>query len=290
MSKDVEVLLLTYDDIAELLVLEKKQWAIDQVPSAEDLKTRITDFPELSIGAFCLHTGRALASLFMKPTDPISWQGKTLNWNESLQHRTARSSNTAYLFGISLTSVNAIATMAIFEFFYPIALKKGYKKIYIGSPLPGLHNALKKNSQLSIKDYVYKKRPGDKKPLDPQLHYYYNKGFHKIVAIARNYFPHEKSMDYGVILCGKIPLSTLSFFWQHVPIEYLQKLTLLLFFFLRNPSPVRTLTSTSDKVLRGLKNGCFMPSLSRLAKTMIRTIVAVFFKQQFKFKGPYIKN
>ncbi|WP_216824990.1 hypothetical protein [Agarilytica rhodophyticola] len=285
MRKGVEVRVLTYDDIAEILILEKKQWVAEQIPSAEDIKTRITDFPELSIGAFCLQTGRALASLFMKPTDSISGQGKILKWSESVQHRTA---STTVLFGISLTSVNSIATMAIFEFFYPIALKKGYKKIYIGSPIPGLRSALEKNSQLSIEEYVYKKRPGDKKPLDPQLHYYYNKGFHKIVAIKHNYFPHENSMDYGVILCGKIPLSTLSFLWRYVPVEYLKKLASVLFFFLKAPSPITMLTCIYSKFLIVFGFWGFISKLNRFAKIIVRTIRPECFKQPFKFKGPYI--
>ncbi|MNY73800.1 hypothetical protein D3C86_2126710 [compost metagenome] len=66
-------------------------------------------------------------------------------------------------------------------------------------------------------------------PLDPQLRYYFKKGFRKIVAINDNYFPHERSLDFGVLILGKVPLSGLSFIWKRVPLPWLQRMKKLFF-------------------------------------------------------------
>jgi hypothetical protein len=90
----------------------------------------------------------------------------------------ARVSNS--LFGISLTSVDPQAAAAIFEFFWPHALKNGWREIYLGSPVSGLKCALDQDSSLDAKTYIYARRGG--LPLDPQLRYYRKKGFTDIVS------------------------------------------------------------------------------------------------------------
>ncbi|MFD2883572.1 hypothetical protein ACFS4T_15665 [Pseudomonas lini] len=55
------------------------------------------------------------------------------------------------------------------------------------------------------------------------------KGFRKIVAINDNYFPHEPSLDVGVLIVGKVPLSGLSFIWKRVPLPWLQRMKKLFF-------------------------------------------------------------
>ncbi|UVM47883.1 MULTISPECIES: hypothetical protein [unclassified Pseudomonas] len=232
LSNDVEinVRFLSPTDIPSLLELEQRKWESDQRADVSMLASRVASFPALSIGAFCTRTGTALASLFMKPTrhDIIS---KCPTWQDCARKQHGdESAKTGVLFGISLSSVDPKAAQAIFEFFWPHALKAGWSDIYLGSPVPGLRNWISKNPDIPVAQYVRGEHKG--LPLDPQLRYYFKKGFRKIVAIKDNYFPHEPSLDFGVLILGKVPLSGLSFIWKRVPLPWLQRMKKLLFVYL----------------------------------------------------------
>ncbi len=224
---EVCVRFLSCADIPSLLELEQKKWTDDQRADAAMLASRIAAFPDLSVGAFCPRTGSAQASLFMKPTrhDHIR---QCPTWADCARKQHGdESTRTGALFGISLSSVDPKAANAIFEFFWPYALKHGWSDVYLGSPVPGLRGWLSKNPDISVVQYVRSKRQG--LPLDPQLRYYFKKGFRKIVAIRDNYFPHEPSLDVGVLILGKVPLSGLSFIWKRVPLPWLQRMKKLFF-------------------------------------------------------------
>ena len=62
-------------------------------------------------------------------------------------------------------------------------------------------------------------------PRDPQLRYYHRRGFREIVAVRAGYFPHADSLDYGVVLRGRIPLARLWPLWRWVPLRFLQRMT-----------------------------------------------------------------
>lgn len=223
----IGVRFLSCADVPALLELEQRKWTDDQRADASMLASRISAFPTLSVGAFCPRTGTALASLFMKPTrDDLIRQCPTWADCASQRHGDDCIGNDT-LFGISLSSVDPKAANALFEFFWPYALKQGWSNIYLGSPVPGLRSWRLKNPDISIAQYVRGKRQG--LPLDPQLRYYFKKGFRKIVAIKDNYFPHEPSLDVGVLILGKVPLSGLSFVWKRVPLPWLQRMKKLVF-------------------------------------------------------------
>src|SRR3990167_1810660 len=226
----INVRFLTPTDIPSLLDLEQRKWGNDQRAEAAMLASRIGAFPELSLGAFCASTGTALASLFMKPTQhDIIRECPT--WEDCARKRHGdESARTGVLFGISLSSTDPKAAEAIFEFFWPHALKAGWSDIYLGSPVPGLRNWLSKNPGIPVAQYVRGERNG--LPLDPQLRYYFKKGFRRIVAIRDQYFPHEPSLDFGVLIVGRVPLSGLSFIWNRVPLPWLQRMKKLLFLYL----------------------------------------------------------
>ena len=71
-----------------------------------------------------------------------------------------------------------------------------------------------------VESYVYATRRG--MPQDPQLRYYWQKGFKTIVACKPDFFPHAASLDYGVVVRGRIPLSSLAPLWRHVPLPWLR--------------------------------------------------------------------
>lgn len=126
------------------------------------------------------------------------------------------------LFGISLSSIDSKAVMQIFRFFYPRALKAGWRDIYLGSPIPGFLKARARNPELPVWQYVHARRrfhAGE--PLDPQLRYYFRKGFKDVVSIQENYFPHAESLNYGVIVRGSIPLAAQRL-WRHAPLCILE--------------------------------------------------------------------
>ncbi|WP_260958564.1 hypothetical protein [Pseudomonas citri] len=218
----IHVRFLSQADIPLLLELEQRKWTDDQRADATALASRINAFPALSVGAFCARSGAALASLFMKPTrHEVIRQCST--WADCTRHRQGdESARTGALFGISLSSVDPKAANAIFEFFWPYALKHGWSDIYLGSPVPGLRDWLRKNPDTPVNQYVRSARQG--LPVDPQLRYYFKKGFRRIIAVKDNYFPHGPSLDVGVLIQGKVPLSSLSFIWKRVPLPWLQRL------------------------------------------------------------------
>lgn len=206
------------------MALECSKWEPGQAAGSRTLLKRMQAYPELCIGTFCPRSGEALASLFMRPIDPAMFTAPT-RWEVAADVDTADLSfgNGRSLFGISLSSNNAEAVKEIFRFFYPRALKAGWRDVYLGSPIPGFSKARKSNPGLSVWRYVHAKRKfRADEPQDPQLRYYFKKGFRQIVSIQENYFPHTDSMDYGVILRSVIPLSLPRPLWRAMPFVVLE--------------------------------------------------------------------
>jgi predicted metal-dependent hydrolase len=226
----VQVRFLQPQDINALMVLERKKWNQEQAADAQDIAQRIAAHPQLCIGAFSTATGEALASLFMKPITNAQLQ-EARTWADCAQlHGIAQAHTSQALFGISLSSVDAAAVEALFVFFWPYALKSGWRHIYLGSPVPGLARWQQANPDQPAEAYVFAKRGG--LPRDPQLRYYWGKGFKRIVACKPDYFPHEASLDYGAVIRGHIPLSTLAPLWKRLPLPWLQGFRRLLFWML----------------------------------------------------------
>ena len=222
---------LVLTDVPALLALEHDKWEPNQAASEAMLRQRIAAHPHLCIGTFCPRTGKALASLFMRPINPAIFTGPT-RWEltanlsaDNVLHRQTHS-----LFGISLSSNHAAATDAIFRFFYPRALKAGWRDVYLGSPMPGFRRARELEPELSAWEYVHRKKKFHAgEPADPQLSYYYGKGFRQIVSIQQDYFPHAPSLDFGVILRRGIPLSQPAKLWQRTPLPVITSMSAMLF-------------------------------------------------------------
>lgn len=227
-ARSIVTRFLQLADVPALLALEMRQWTARQAADAATLAKRIETYPGLCIGAFCADTGEALASLFMKPTTREAverahcWED-CAHLAEPAQPRkpTRRHS----LFGISLTSVDGDAAWSLIRFFWPHALKQGWREIYIGSPIPGFRKARNLEWQLDPEHYARSRR--GRLPQDPQLRYYHRKGFKEIVAVRPSYFPHEASLDHGAVLRGRVPLSELSPLWRQLPLPLLQRFSRL---------------------------------------------------------------
>lgn len=200
----VEVRFLRLDDIEQLMVLENKKWTEEQAARPEDMARRIETYPRFCFGAFSSTTGEALASLFVKPMSQDKIRAAN-TWADCAKAEDKAPAGTLTLFGISLTSIDEIAVNAIVEFFMPLALQGGWQEIYLGSPLPGLRAWKRQNPDTPIEDYVYARH--NNRPLDPQLYYYHEKGFTHIEACKPNYFPHERSLDYGAVIRADLSLS-----------------------------------------------------------------------------------
>lgn len=211
---------LVTDDIPALLDLENEKWTEDQAATATELQQRITAFPNLSLGSFCPRSGRLMASLFMKPV-PDDFARRVDCWQSALSLRIPLRSHS--LFGISLSSRAPEGVDALLEFFWPISLHVGWRHIYLGSPVPGLSSWLSRHPSQDVADYVHARRGG--LPLDPQLRYYHGRGFTRIVAVKPSYFPHDRSLNYGVLLRGTIPLSAIAPLWRQIPLAATQSLT-----------------------------------------------------------------
>lgn len=217
------------EDVTGLLILEQAKWEPHQMADAATLLRRIEAFPQLSIGSFCAASGKAMASMFMRPISPHALTAPTC-WDLSAdvdRYGTEPDSSRA-LFGISLSSINIHAVGEMFRFFHPRALKAGWRDVYLGSPIPGFKKARLRNPELEVWEYVYARcRFRTKEPRDPQLRYYYRKGFREIISIQKDYFPHEDSLNYGVILRYPIPLSAPRKIWSRTPMFILETFSLM---------------------------------------------------------------
>jgi hypothetical protein len=80
-----------------------------------------------------------------------------------------------------------------------------------------------KEPHLTVHHYVSSHKRG--LPRDPQLRYYHRKGFTDIMAVKPNYFPHPESLDHGVLLRGKVPLSRLWPLWRMLPWPVLNRMS-----------------------------------------------------------------
>jgi hypothetical protein len=214
---------LCTEDIPSLLRLEARQWNGEQAADATAMCRRIKAHPELCVGAFCTRTGEALASLFMKPIHPEE-VARAGSWYDCAGEDLARRRGaTRSLFGISLTSTDGAAVWELIRFFWPHALKKGWREIYLGSPLPGLAKAKRAQPALSPEAYARTSHGG--LPLDSQLRYYHRRGFRDVVAVRPDYFPHAASLDHGAVLRGVIPLSGLWPLWRRMPMSTLRAMS-----------------------------------------------------------------
>lgn len=219
----ITVRFLRLDDVPALIRLERQCWTAEQAANGAALRQRIRRHPHLSVGAFDVRTGEALASLFMKPVLPKA-VATAHRWHDCVQADAQPDDQaTRSLFGISLTSVDPRASWSLIRFFWPHALRHGWRDIYLGSPIPGLSRTIAQRGDVDVEGYVHERR-GDL-PRDPQLRYYYRRGFREVVAVRPGYFPHEQSKDYGVVLRGRIPLSWLWPLWRCVPVAWLQRMS-----------------------------------------------------------------
>jgi hypothetical protein len=220
---------LRVGDIPALLDLERRQWTAEQAADSADFRARIEAHPDLCGGAFCTRTGELVASLFGKPANDAEWTAPG-SWAQSANlgepaEKLPRQKRTRCLFGISLTSVDPGAAAQLIAFHYLYVLKRGYREVFLGSPMPGLKRYLERHPDTSVETYARTTRSG--LPIDPQLRYYHGKGWREIVAIRENYFPHEASCDYGAILKARVPFGHLALLFRFVPVPLLRTVSAL---------------------------------------------------------------
>ena len=211
---------LTPRDISAVLELEHAKWDSSQSATESELLRRIYTHPDLSMGAFCTESGQLIASLFLKPVAD-DFHRNVATWNDCLAEPIPAKGSS--LFGISLSSRRQHGVDVLLRFFWPKALKGGWRHIYLGSPVPGLSSWLQNNPGRRPEDYMFARR--GKYPLDPQLRYYHKRGFTKIMCLKPGYFPHRPSLDYGVLLRGTVPLSTLSPVWKALSLPFIEMMT-----------------------------------------------------------------
>ncbi|WP_081765213.1 hypothetical protein [Robbsia andropogonis] len=219
-DESVVVRFLTLRDLSSLRELEHEKWDATQAASQSALIKRIEAHPKLAMGAFCSRTGYLLSSLFLKPVAD-DFHRHVHTWEDCTRLSAAQQSRS--LFGISLSSRHQKGVDALIRFFLPHALKSGWRHVYLGSPVPGLRDWRRHHPEGRVEDYVLARRSG--MPLDPQLRYYSKRGFTRIIAVKPGYFPHERSLDYGVLLRSTILLSHLAPLWTALPLPGVKRVT-----------------------------------------------------------------
>lgn len=216
---------LRLSDIPSLMALEQQKWTAEQAASAEVMAARIAAYPGLCFGAFCPHTGKALSSLFLKPTSRALLEAAR-SWDDCANLETRPSEQDLrrerLLFGISMSSTSPRAVDVMLDFYLVQLIRHGWRGVVLGSPIPGLRNWKLDHPHGRVEDYVYSTVRG--RPRDPQLRYYDHKGFHQILKVLPNYFPHEASLDHGVLIATRIPLAWAAPLWRQLPPAWTAKL------------------------------------------------------------------
>lgn len=217
----LQVRFLGLHDLDALLVLEQQKWHPGQQASRQALAQRIRRHPDCCIGAFD-RSGRALASLFLKPLAARRIRAAA-SWEACVQADSTGTDHDGTLFGISLSSADPAAVQAIFRFFWPHALRQGWREVYLGSPMPGWRAWRHAHPDAELEDYARRRRAN--LPLDPQLRYYHARGFRSLVAVKENYFPHAASMDTAALLRARIPGSFAAPLWRRLPLSWTERLS-----------------------------------------------------------------
>jgi hypothetical protein len=101
------------------------------------------------------------------------------------------------------------------------------------------------NPEKPAEAYVFATRGG--LPRDPQLRYYWGKGFKRIVACEPNYFPHEASLDYGAVIRGRIPLFALAPVWKRLHCRGCKALNGFYFWCCEFPYVLRTTSACTQR-------------------------------------------
>ncbi len=197
---------ITTEDAEAVGRMIRQRWAsaapAEKLPTTETLLERIQNVPEYSFGTFDAN-GEARAVLFLMGVSREA-MSTSRTWSEICDDGTARSHipHSRYLFGMSLTSVDFQASEQLFAFVRSELLRRGFREIFLGSPVSGLQKWMVQNPSESVDTYVHSKieLKGKQLPLDPLLQVYYRLGFREIVRVTPRYFPYESSLDYGVII------------------------------------------------------------------------------------------
>lgn len=210
------------NDIEKIIQLDHLKW--EEGAANEDLiQSRLTHCLETSWGCFDAK-GDLHASIFLmrkersniltgKDWFDITDNGKAISNDPSANH----------LFSISFTSRSPEATLFIRKKLEAYCLRKKIISVLTGSPVPGYEKWIKKNENGKLEEYLLKHQY---RKLDHQLNLYKKYGFTKILAGKDNYFPHQKSMNYGVIIEKVTPwMKTLPL--KLIPEEILMKLIVL---------------------------------------------------------------
>ena len=201
------------DDVPALLALEARKWYPSQRASREMLEKRLTAFPELCLGAFDASSGAMLASLFMVPASRHDILAST-SWAQLASGPHVGQSD-GTLFGVSLTSIDSRAVGALLAYFWPRALKRGCRSIILSTPMPGFRQYCAMRSGSCPADYAHTLVAGH--PLDPQLRYYAQRGFDRVLAVKGEYFDSPESLNWSAILEGRVPFGTFARIWRRCP-------------------------------------------------------------------------
>jgi len=211
-------------DIPLLRELEVEKWGIHGF-TVEMLQSIIKVAPSYSWGYYNRSKNKILGSCFVmgKSREDII---KAKDWFETTDNgfATSHDKKSKIWFGMSLSSSNDDAVLAILVDVFSKVLKDGIKEVYLGAPIPGFHKWSLKNPDKTVHDYIKLDRtPNSKnKHIDPLLSYYMHYGF-QIVCVKDNYFPYESAHNYGVLIKYKNPIWFLSSVIKLIPNRVLTK-------------------------------------------------------------------
>lgn len=197
----VSVRHLLESDMPELLRLEQEKWG-PQSATRKMLVSRLTLLQGYCWGAF--RDDVLVSSLFcMRRSEVSILEART--WAQACDNGLATSHDVSQraIFGISLTGSDLKGTRAILERLALELRSEDISAVYLGTPLPRLGDWLDANPDGDPASYTAKIKlfpDGRRLPTDPQLSYYYQLGFHTVVAVRPNYFPHERSRDWAAVI------------------------------------------------------------------------------------------
>lgn len=196
MKQTLIVRKLTSQDIDAVVKLDQYKWK-KGAALAQFIQARLKHCGETSWGCFDQHE-QIYGTLFCmkKNRDNIL---ACATWEEICDNGFGSSADPSakHVFGISLTSKSSAATSLLKSELTLYCIKNKIISILIGSPIPGYAKWLAENKMGSLQEYV---AINQRSLIDPQLKFYANHGYKKLICGKSNYFVHDKSLNNGVII------------------------------------------------------------------------------------------
>ncbi|NLS14452.1 hypothetical protein HGP28_16400 [Vibrio sp. SM6] len=189
---------MTLDDYAAVEALEQRVWG-EEAATVEMIGSRHNIFPQGSVVAVD-EEGNIVGYAAVQRVNCVgaeSWDAITDYGSIRQSHR----DNGHILYGIGMSGEKFGVAESVIAYFHKRFIESGIcYMLMLGSRVPGYKKWYERHAG-SIRDYI-DRRSSDGYSIDGELKLYQKHGFEIILAI-KDYFPCDKSLNYGALIALK---------------------------------------------------------------------------------------